>query len=365
MKLMNESWKEKIQEVLLPSRSIALILNENFEEHEFLLREALKTALRSKNYFTYSIPEDDKILSEKWSAIIPRLDNIQPSHTASILIPKDKFNIKEVFYENNDNFFVLNIKTENNKLSPEDIVFRSKPISIDAVLYLGDLETNRLEAPQNKILLPPKEKILSITHQNKTLIENVKEIISIIDGGLLSSNNIATILFAALVLETKNFTSYLSEQTMELAGILLRLGADKKAISEILEKEKTDTFAQLLGRSLARTRINQNLSSAWTFLSKEDFEKTGFDNQDFKLLYKILLKIRDFLPSQSFYFLLWQKNDEVFSLATSEYNTIEILVSLAENLNCDFYGRFFVCGPFKNFSESELKLRELLKEKLK
>lgn len=356
---------DKIKELIEQSKSFALILDKNPEEYELLSREALKSALCLKGVFVYLLPKNDENFIEKWSAAISKFENTPPSYFVSLNIPKKKFKIKEIFYESNDEFFTLNIGTEGGGLTPENIIFKPKATAIDAVFCFGSPEIKWSEITKDEMSLPGKEKIVFITNKDKTIAEKIKDIISIIDEKLLSESNISTLLFAALILETDNFTRNISEKNISLAGVFLKSGAAKKVINEILEKEKTDSFAQLLGRAMARTRIHEKLLSSWTFLSKEDLEKTGYKNDNPRLFYKILLKMCSSLPTQQLSLIFWQEEDGVHLLASTFQESKENLISLSEKLNGDFNGKFLIAGPFKNFSEAEIQTREALKEIIK
>ena len=66
----------------------------------------------------------------------------------------------------------------------------------------------------------------------------------------------------------------MNEETLALASSLIKLGADKEKIADILN-DKSPSFARLLGRALARSYPNDSLQSMWTFVADQDLEKTG------------------------------------------------------------------------------------------
>lgn len=361
---MNEEQIKRLKEIVEQSKSFALVLEEGSEDYEFLAREALKAALSEKSAYVYLAPQNEKSFLDKWSAILPKAENNPPYYFVSLGIPKKQFKVKEIFYESNNDFFTLNIGTENTRITPENIVFKPRATAIDAVFCFGSTEIKWPEIMQEETLLPEKEKIIYITNsiEQKTISEKIKDIISIIDEKLLSQNNIPDLLFASLILETNCFSHNFSETNIDLVSSFLKLGADRETINKILEKEKTDSLAQLIGRALARTRIHENLLSSWTFLSKEDLKKTGFKGNNPRFFYQIFLKIKEFLPPQPLSFVFWQKENGIYLLTTTAHESKDDLIFLGEKLSGNFYGKFFVSGPFKNFSEAEIKTREALKE---
>lgn len=119
--------------------------------------------------------------------------------------------------------------------------------------------------------------------------------------------------------------------------------------NDTLETIKTNHdlgFTQLLGRALARTRINEPLKSTWTFISAEDLEKTRHQSSPPSFFHQIIQNIRNLLPSQPTAVLLWQDKESVLALINSG----------------DEENKIF--GPYKNFSEAEIKIQQILKENI-
>jgi hypothetical protein len=144
-------------------------------------------------------------------------------------------------------------------------------------------------------------------------------------------------------------------------SLVINIDYDDLLDAEEGEEEKM-RFAQLFGRALARTRINEELSSSWTFLSAEDFEKTGSQYSDRNIFYKISQKLNDLVPTRMFSFVFWQEESGVFCLAASEKESGEKLALLAEKTGSDLNNGYFVAGPFENFSGAEIKIKQVLKE---
>ncbi len=140
------------------------------------------------------------------------------------------------------------------------------------------------------------------------------------------------------------------------------INIDYRDLTDIEEEDKKMNFAQLFGRALARTRVNDDLSSSWTFISEEDFEKTGSQSFDRNIFHKISRKMDDFIPPRMFSFVFWQEENGVYCMATSDEESKKNLVLLAEKTGADLTGEYFVAGPFENFSSAEIKIKQALKE---
>lgn len=121
------------------------------------------------------------------------------------------------------------------------------------------------------------------------------------------------------------------------------INIDYHDLFEIIKTGQSLSFSQILGRALARTRINEPLKSIWTFISKEDLEKTDNKNADDALFFQIIRNIKNLIPSPPIAIILWQKKDAVFGAMLKDD---EIKTS----------------GPFKNFTEAEIIIQKALKE---
>ena len=124
--------------------------------------------------------------------------------------------------------------------------------------------------------------------------------------------------------------------------------ADKKAGS-----------AQILGRALARTTSEEILKTSWTFLTKNDFEKTGVSASKENLLF-LLRKVRSNIMPYPSSIICYESGDEVRSLIYHENKNT--LASLAMALSAEPESLYFFASGFKNFSEAETRIRQLLKQ---
>lgn len=122
------------------------------------------------------------------------------------------------------------------------------------------------------------------------------------------------------------------------------INIDYHNLFEIIKTEQSLSFAQLLGRALARTRVNEQLKSVWTFISNEDLEKTNNTNSPDSFFEQIVKNIKALVPGQPINIILWQKKENVFGLMIEE----------------DEENKIF--GPYKNFSEAEISIQNSLKK---
>ena len=233
MELMTAEQTERIKKIVEQSNSFGLFLDEKAEEHHLLARKALKAALREKGKSVFQIPETPEEFKNKWAEILPDSGDNPIIHSTLIHIPKSRFQIKEISYEDNDDFFTFNIESENAPLEPDEVVFESKPAVIDAVFCLGEKGAAQ-NAFMTKISMPADEKIIFINKNDRTVAEKIYEIIGIINEQSLSDDKISSLLYASLLLERIKPYQQSKEKTRQIEQELLGRGAEKKVVGEII-----------------------------------------------------------------------------------------------------------------------------------
>ncbi|MFC1625273.1 hypothetical protein ACFL1O_00085 [Patescibacteria group bacterium] len=333
---------QKIKTSVEESKSFGLLLDGNPNEHDFLAKEILQTVINKQNLPVLVLPKPPEEMQDKWAPLTktPTTPTEFPKKT-SLKLPKEKYDIKEVSYKEDGNNLSLIITSKDNILSNEDIRLEILPPEIDmAFCFFEDL--SKTEIFQNEIQLPHNEKIILLTPTEKSLTEKILDIIKIFDEEILEQKEIATLLLASLLIETDNFSRKITEQTLTLASLLLKKGAQKELILNIIDKEKKLSYVQLLGRVLARTYIDEISNISWSFLNNKDLQKTNNTQPSLFLLQKLLKKTQTLTPIQNSHVLLWQINKDVKAI-TLKQNT------------------FTISEPFENFSKAEIYLRNKLK----
>ncbi|MEK7647348.1 MAG: hypothetical protein AAB378_03220 [Patescibacteria group bacterium] len=350
---MNKEVLQKIQ-TLLAKKEIGVFAGIDPQEARYLAKEALKTGLllAGKN-----ITDDGDTggLLIKWEGILARempLKKISPQ-ILKIKIPK-KNKITEVSYEENDESFNFLITPADGKINPKEIIIENASPKIESAFCLFSDE-NDLTRLKERHDLPAEEFIAMISSQGRLLTEKISEIITALDEKIFRNKNVATLLFACLVLETNNFLERTSKDALNLASQLLEYGADRDKIKKIQFAEAPDR--QLLGRALARTHVDENAGAAWTFLTEQDFEKTRTSPSQnlFIALFKSFLKIS---PGQNCHLFLWKENSLVKGLLFSEQE--KTLSAISTKLNRSPKNNMLSLPDYNSFTEAEKKLRQLL-----
>ena len=364
---MSPSQEEKIQEVIEKSGLLALISEEGAGEEILLAKEALKIILEDKGLKVCQFPERTKELENKWSFILPTGEDNHFLYSTSILIPKNKINIQEISYSDDDEHVGVNIDSKNKAVAKEDVIFKPHPIAFDAAIYFASndnsISEECLTRLAEKTILPKKEEIITIAPDYETIAEKVFNIFGVIEPQAAMDNTlIPHLLLASLLIETNNFEEWTKEGTLDTASALLKMGADKEAIDQSLGEEGGESFVRILGRAMARTFINKPLKSVWTFISSNDLEKTGNEKPSAAMLYRIIRKISRLTKPQFVFVLLWQAGESVSAAIKANDNQKDLSGKIKNFLEAKEDGGFLLCGPYKNFSEAEIKIQETLKK---
>ena len=378
-RFMAPEQEEKIRKICANIGSFAVVSNDEAAEEVYLAKEALAAAIRNAGLSVHSYPERQKDFTEKWAAILPSGTGASAIFSTSILIPKNKIETKEISYTEDDRYVSINISAGKEEISKENVVFKTLPVKVDAIFYFPPLgqenkDGNLPEEVSKKITAAEPDNIITISSGagGETLAEKVFSIINIIESSgdfSVKKSPVPDLVLAALMEETDHFQNNIGAETLALASSLLKLGADKEKIAGIMS-DKSPSFARLLGRALARSYPNESLKSMWTFVAEQDLEKT--DNEPSPALFgKIMKKIKNLLEPRPFFVLIWQSKQEVWAMISvssrpERWDGQSVEEKVAASLSAKKYppsgGGNLISGPYKNFSEAELKIQTVLKE---
>jgi len=356
----------KIKRLIESSKSFGILLDQNPEEHEFLAKEILEHVITDKNLPSITLPEDLDEHKNKWKPILKEKIKTYIPQKSSIKLPKDKYKIKELSYEEDDDYLSLILTPQNGNLLKEDVLIENTPPETDLLFCLFERES-KLDLYKEKIKIPEREKIIFINPCEKTLTEKIFTVAEIFNPNLLTDKNLTTLLHAALLKETENLKESSTKETLSLASLFLENGAETEIINNVLNKEKSTSITQIIGRVLARTYIDEVPKISWSFLNQRDLQKTNqsANTTSSTFFFNLLKKIRNILPPLKLHILLWQSAGGVNALITGPFSKNEsYILPLASKLKAKTQSRFFVAGPFENFSQAESILKKQLKEEI-
>lgn len=352
-----------IKHLIGTSKSFGILLEETAEDYEILAKDLLVKILSHKQVPVISFPCDKESYKEKWGAIIKATEPLPLPHKTSIKLPKEKYDIKEVSYEESANSLSLVITSKKGQLLKDELVFENLLPQVEALIcFLKD--ESRIILFKNCLQIPENEKIIFIKNNQKTLTEEIFELSKTLEPNLLYDQNTATLFLAMLLEETNNLAEKISQELLNLGSLLLGKGAQIETISGIRNIDKTKEF-HLLGRLLARTYIDETLQTSWSFINRRDFQKTNKTATAY-LLSNLLKQVKQLVPKQKFRVIIWQNDKGIDAIiAADEQQGEKEMLSMAQKIGINSNNNFFLMGPFESFSQAEIKIRQILKENAK
>ncbi|MFB6226304.1 MAG: bifunctional oligoribonuclease/PAP phosphatase NrnA [Candidatus Paceibacteria bacterium] len=93
--------------------------------------------------------------------------------------------------------------------------------------------------------------------------------------------DVATNLLTGLISKTKSFKGQnVSPTTLETAGKLINLGADRGYIVDNLFRTRTISELKLWGQALAHLENDDEIGLVWSTITREDFSRSGADKDN-------------------------------------------------------------------------------------
>lgn len=326
-----------------------------------LAREALRFALEIKGAKTISLPALTDMFTSEWKAILPP----QSAHSipSKILISLPKEKVGEIRYEEQTDKTVFVI-TPKNAIREQEISIREELPEVDAAFFFFPYEDSSRNEVTKRVSLPSKDKMVFFLENEKTLAEKIYTLTQSIAFRPEEESLWATLLYASLILETDNFKRKISPRIFNLAERLLERRAHTDAVSQEEEKghegSRNLSYAQILGRALARTQVDEGTNSSWTFLTQKDFQKSGIHTDKKEgAVQDVLAYIERIVPRVETSFLLWEGLN-ISCIIKSKDKKFIGQCARTESFSCTDTA----CRGenFSTFTHAELKIRELLKE---
>lgn len=344
---------EQVQTIIASNNNFLIVSDKLARPEIFLAREALRLVLEASGKRVFSHPKLPDYFFERFQVILPEERGGNFSYTAEISVPK-LLQIKEVCYEENENNFLI-IITSKSKIEEKNLTIKEKPEKIE-VLFLLASELNA-EDLQSKFELPPREHRVNIVKNHITISKKIFDIAEKFNLNSAHKRQFATLLYAALIYETKNFRNIADAEVFDLAKTFLSFGVDKEKISEILNLAKSVSFSHILGRALARTHIDRQTSSSWTFITGDDIVKSGVKSSDFTIE-ALADSLHDNIPEVKTALVFFEDPPGVRCFVESEDK--QIIAELAKKFQQRADGNAVYSKRFENFTKAEKEFRELL-----
>jgi len=225
------------KQLINDSKNIYLIPSEEPEAivATLALFYTLKQQGKNVNLVLEALPENLKFLS-------PSLDFISYPKNFVISVPNKVANISQVFYEKNDDALKIHLTLENGNIKKENIAFYFSEAKPDLIITLGVKDYSKeLAGKLNSFGFLLDSPIINIDNgqENKkfgkiNIVENTSLAETIFNLSENISKESANCILTGIVFYTDNFKKNLTADIFEMAGGLMKKGADLKQITDSL-----------------------------------------------------------------------------------------------------------------------------------
>lgn len=280
--------------------------------------------------------------------------------------------ISQMRYDKGENSLDVIFTPKLSAITRESVSFKEGRISADAVVTCGIESIESLngsldvapefftETPILNIDISPKNsnfgEVNFILPEKTAIAEAIYELVTSLTETPLEKDA-ATLVLGALLEKTEGFqSSHTQADTFLLASELMRLGADF-ARARALRGTKPLALTQLMGRAAVRSRLDDKKGVLWSFVTAEDFEKTGRTPDDIPAL---LEHIEKEFPPHQLSALVWQ-DKAASTIRATLYGDHTKLAELETAGSGTFQSPYLLINStFATFREAEDKINSLL-----
>lgn len=277
--------------------------------------------------------------------------------------------ISQLRYEKTENSIEIIFSPKELPVLKEAISFREGKMLCDCAITVGVQEVETLEGINASILNEVPILNLDVSGQNNqygevnliipeksSLAELTYDFLTSISQNPLDKKT-ATGLLAGIIFKTGHFSANTSADTLLVASELMRLEADLRQAQELAKNAKSPSLLQLEGRAMVRSKFEEDKGVLWSFVTAEDFEKTGRTDSDIPAL---LSHVQKEFPPHSITAMLTQTGEGRSVVATlgGGRPILEILESRGVGKFQSPYLR--LSSTFESFREAEEIVGSLL-----
>ena len=280
-------------------------------------------------------------------------------------------------YEKHDGRIDVIFSPKATAIRKESFSFRDGTIQCDLIIALGipDIETMTHHPDMDPRILTEVPIInIDTSAENRrygeaNLASDERTSLSeIVCQTLQSSDNwaptgeAATLLLAGIMAATDSFALPIaSAAAMTASSCLIAAGASYAAARDLARAGHTLPLLQLASRAAVRSKEDETGGILWSFLTAEDFEKTGRQGADIAF---VLRHLSTLLPPRKAHVLLWQDPQEKNIRAILGADT-PVLETIASRESGSFQSpHLALAARFSNFQEAEEHIDSLLKRAL-
>lgn len=320
------------------SKHIGLVLPASPHHDVLVSAEALVQFLVSRNIYvgivtplrplnTVTHPGESKqdlnAIDPLSDAVLPSLASLKPLTKESIIsLDTHTAPISQLRYENANDRVDIILSPSSSAVTKDHISFREGNIQCDCMITLGVPDIEQIDTSVTDIspsfFSETPIIALDISEKHKNYAE-----ITLADSSLASLSELvyhflasfpnhtipaesATLLLSGILHRTEGFTVITNANTLLSAHELIRMGANYEAAHAMSRISTPFSLMPLIGRALARSKIDTQKGIVWSLITQDDFLATHRVPADMP---DILKRIKKEFPQARACILLWQDTD--------------------------------------------------------
>ena len=295
---MAKNIEKQVKELIAKSTKILITTSRQFSGDGLASALALLLIAKKLNKNAEIIINDFK-LPESYS-FLPEIEKIKATvkKVKKFVINLDisQTGIEDLNYDIKDNNLRIHLCPKQGIFSPEDLKFQTGDFAYDLIFTVDTPELESLGSLYDHHRdLFYQIPVINIDHQasneqyghinlvNITAASTAEVIYNLLNDWpeTILDQEIATCLLTGIISKTKSFkTANVSPEVLNIAGELIKAGADRKEIVTHLYQTKTIPTLKLWGKVLSRLQADPACKLVWSKLDLHDFTESGANAKD-------------------------------------------------------------------------------------
>ena len=304
------------------AKHIGLVLPPRPDTDALASAEVIARFLIARNVYTGIMGQIDPLVSDR-DIMLPVLTSLKPL-TKEFIISLDTTAapISQLRYERIDGRIDIILSPSSYSMPQDNTSFRQGNIQCDCVIALGIDDIKQIDTSAyaaNPLFFSEIPTISMSISQKHTAYGKI----NLVDPSLSSLAELtycfltsfpdyhipeenATLLLSGVLYRTRDFALLVNANTLLTTHKLIELGAQYNIAHSFSNTHKPPALVPLLGRALARSRLDGKKGIVWSCVTQGDFLTTGHLPQD---MGHVLHHVRKEFPHARACILLWQYPD--------------------------------------------------------
>lgn len=340
------AWNEiqQLHKILEDSRQILLVFGKENNEDTIASTLALKIFLEKQSKHV-DVVSENFVLPKKLK-FLPEINTVKPelTHLQKLTIKVDvsKAKIETLSYDIKDDILSIHLNPKQGTITKNDLRTAQSNFKYDLIVVCGAKDLESLgEIFYNNTDLFYRTPIINIDQHTdnehfgqiniidvtsasiaEIIYKNLEQL-----GAEMIDQKIANLLLTGIISQTHGFkATQVTPHTLNLAGKLMGLGADREKIIQNLYRTHTIATLKLWGRALSNLQTDKKLGLVWTTITRDDFVRSSAVEEDLK---NIVSELISDSPEAKIILLLNETYDRPAVRATlaveKSYHALEIL----------------------------------------